>query len=212
MDAPGEAGHDSAGGRPRAGGRAVDEERVLDAAKTSLLTVGLRRTTLTDVARRADVSRMTLYRRWPDLRSLVRDVMTREWLLVVERTMPPRAAGESGRAYLVDHVVDTTCAFRSNPLFRRIVEVDPQLLLPYILDRRGTTQDVILDLITGLVRDGHADGSVRPGDTAVQARMLLLTVQSFVLSAAAAGGGVPAERLARELRFLLEVYLAAPPA
>ena len=32
---------------------------------------GVRRTTLTDVARRAGVSRMTIYRRWPDVRTLV---------------------------------------------------------------------------------------------------------------------------------------------
>nr|MDT0664439.1 helix-turn-helix domain-containing protein [Micromonospora sp. DSM 115978] len=43
---------------------------MLDAAEASLLAVGVRRTTLTDVARRAGVSRMTLYRRWPDLRTL----------------------------------------------------------------------------------------------------------------------------------------------
>src|SRR5258707_15793260 len=113
--------HPTVADAPARGGRTVDEERVLDAAREALLEVGLRRTTLTDVARRADVSRMTLYRRWPDLRTLVRDVMTREWLRGVGATMPPREPGEPGRAYLTDHVVATTLAFRANPLFRRIV-------------------------------------------------------------------------------------------
>ena len=46
----------------------VDEDdRVLDAARACVLDVGVRRTTMTDVARRAGVSRMTLYRRFPDL-------------------------------------------------------------------------------------------------------------------------------------------------
>ena len=46
----------------------VDEQdRVLDAARACVLAVGVRRTTVTDVARRAGVSRMTLYRRFPDL-------------------------------------------------------------------------------------------------------------------------------------------------
>lgn len=209
VGAPGSTVTPAAGERPRPAGRVVDEERVLDAAHESLLAVGLRRTTLSDVARRAGVSRMTLYRRWPDLRTLVRDVMTREWLRVVAATMPPRdPATTSGRTYLAATVAGTTLGFRGNALFRRIVELDPELLLPYVLDRRGTTQDVILDLITRLVDDGHADGSVRPGDTAVQARMLLMTVQSFVLSADAAGAGVPADRLADELRVLIDTYLA----
>ena len=51
---------------------------VLDAAREVVLAVGVRRTTLTEVARRAGLSRMTIYRRWPDVRALVADLMTRE--------------------------------------------------------------------------------------------------------------------------------------
>ena len=42
-------------------------------------TSGWRRTTLTEVARRAGVSRMTIYRTWPDMQTLLGDLMTREW-------------------------------------------------------------------------------------------------------------------------------------
>src|SRR5436309_12133350 len=60
-------------------GTRTEEDTLLDAARDCVLAVGLRRTTLTDVARRAGVSRMTIYRRWPDMTSLVGDLMTREW-------------------------------------------------------------------------------------------------------------------------------------
>src|SRR5439155_16686451 len=43
------------------------DESVLEAARACVLAVGVRRTTLTDVARRAGLSRMTLYRRYPDV-------------------------------------------------------------------------------------------------------------------------------------------------
>jgi AcrR family transcriptional regulator len=201
-----------AGGTDAAGlGRVAHEQAVLDAATASLLAVGVRRTTLTDVARRARVSRMTVYRRWPDLRSLVGDVMTREWTRLVARTtsaVGPGPAPGGARAFLVDHVIATTEAFRANPLFRKIVAVDPELLLPYILDRRGATQDVILQLLVDLIDAGHADGSVRAGPSGAQARTVLLTVQSYVLSAAPVGAGLPAGQLADELRHLLDVYLA----
>ena len=39
----------------------------LDAARDCILDVGWRRTTLTEVARRAGVSRMTIYRTWADI-------------------------------------------------------------------------------------------------------------------------------------------------
>ena len=55
----------------------------LDAARACILDVGWKRTTLTDVARRSGVSRMTIYRTWPDMQTLLADLMTREWTGVV---------------------------------------------------------------------------------------------------------------------------------
>src|SRR3954469_13195582 len=59
------------------------DDGYLDAARSAILAVGWSRTTLTDIARRAGVSRMTLYRRWPDTQTLLADLMTREWGRVV---------------------------------------------------------------------------------------------------------------------------------
>src|ERR1043166_4932980 len=56
-----------------------DDDPVLDAARACVLAVGVRRTTVTDVARRAGVSRMTLYRRFPDLEGVLSALMTREF-------------------------------------------------------------------------------------------------------------------------------------
>ncbi|MFF9131065.1 TetR/AcrR family transcriptional regulator [Streptomyces sp. NPDC014776] len=159
-----------------------DSDPVLDAVRDCVLAVGVRRTTLTDVARRAGVSRMTLYRRWPDVRSLVGDLMTREWIGVATAAMPERTPGRSARELIVEGLVRGVGAFRAHPLFNKIVDVDPELLLPYVLDRRGASQEALLDLLAGGVRDGHADGSVRAGHPERQARALLLVVQSFTLS------------------------------
>src|SRR5437899_12749917 len=52
---------------------------ILDATRASVLAVGVRRTTLTDVARRAGVSRMTVYRLVPDVTTLILEVMSREF-------------------------------------------------------------------------------------------------------------------------------------
>ncbi|OKJ95156.1 TetR family transcriptional regulator [Streptomyces sp. CB03234] len=157
-----------------------DGETVLDAARDCVLAVGVRRTTLTDVARRAGVSRMTLYRRWPDVRTLVGDVMTREWVALAVAAMP--GPGAPARRRLVDGLVAGVEAFRAHPLFHKILDVDPELLLPYVLDRRGASQDALLGLITGALEEGHADGSVRVAHPGLQARSVLLIVQSFTLS------------------------------
>ncbi|GGU99225.1 TetR family transcriptional regulator [Streptomyces litmocidini] len=160
----------------------ADADPVLDAARDCVLAVGVRRTTLTDVARRAGVSRMTLYRRWPDVRTLVGDLMTREWIAVAACAMPPADDEGPERARIVEGLVAGVAAFRSHPLFRKILDVDPELLLPYVLDRRGASQDALLGLLVTALEEGHEDGSVRRAHPDVQARSLLLVVQSFTLS------------------------------
>ncbi|MCL8010211.1 TetR/AcrR family transcriptional regulator [Streptomyces sp. AS02] len=159
-----------------------DGDAVLDAVRDCVLAVGVRRTTLTDVARRAGVSRMTLYRRWPDVRSLVGDLMTREWVAAATGAMPERRPGTDVRALIVDGLVAGVEAFRAHPLFQKIVDVDPELLLPYVLDRRGASQEALITLLADALREGHADGSVRTGHAERQARAVLLIVQSFTLS------------------------------
>ncbi|WP_139979995.1 TetR/AcrR family transcriptional regulator [Nocardioides litoris] len=150
----------------------------LDAARACLLDVGWRRTTLTEVARRAGVSRMTIYRTWADMPTLLGDLMTREWTAVVAST-----AGTGGPSGLVDRMVATIRALRVNELFVRIVEVDPELVLPYLLARRGRSQDLILAIAAEAVAAGQADGTVRPGNPTAIARGLVLAAHGFVLSA-----------------------------
>src|SRR3954449_7915646 len=60
------------------------DDALLDAARACVLAVGVRRTTFSDVARRAGVSRMTLYRRFPDLETLLSTLMTWEFGRVVD--------------------------------------------------------------------------------------------------------------------------------
>ncbi|XUM02701.1 TetR/AcrR family transcriptional regulator [Streptomyces venezuelae ATCC 10712] len=160
----------------------ADADPVLDAARDCVLAVGVRRTTLTDVARRAGVSRMTLYRRWPDVRTLVGDLMTREWIAAAAGAMPPSDDDRPERERIVEGLVAGVAAFRAHPLFRKILDVDPELLLPYVLDRRGASQDALLGLLVTALEEGHEDGSVRVLPTDLQARSLLLVVQSFTLS------------------------------
>jgi AcrR family transcriptional regulator len=159
----------------------------LDAARACILDVGWRRATLTEVARRAGVSRMTIYRTWPDMPSVLGDLMTREWGEVVAQAVAAadESGGESATAAdrIVAEVVGTIKALRENELFVRIVELDPHLLLPYLLDRRGRSQQAIAELTAGRIREGQADGSVRDGDPVAMARALLLAAHGFVLSA-----------------------------
>ena len=184
------------------------EAAILDAARDCVLAVGVRRTTLTDVARRAGVSRMTLYRRYPDVAGLVGDMLTRELGVLVGAQAAVPAGADSGRARLVARLVGGVRALRAHPVLRKVIEVDPELLLPYLVTRLGGTQRIALQALAGDLAAGQRDGSVRPGDPAPLAGAVLLVAQSFVFSLDTVG--TDAERLYAELATLLDRYLGPP--
>ena len=184
------------------------DDALLDAARASIVAVGWKRSTLTDVARRAGVSRMTIYRRWPDMQTLLGDLMTREWSGLVDDH--PDDAAVSPLARLAAGVASTVAALRDNELFAKIVQVDPELLLPYLLDRRGRTQEGLLALLEATIAEGQQDGSIRDGDAVLLARSVLLASYGFGLSAPT----MTDDRLDEvafdaELRALVERYLRA---
>jgi AcrR family transcriptional regulator len=184
---------------------AIDEERILDAAYQMLLAVGMRRMTMADIGRRAGVSRATLYRRWPNVRAVVAALMTRESAAVVAACFD--VPGGSARDRLVEGMVSAVRRTREHPLLRKIVEVDPEFLLPYLLERRGSSTDAQLAAIEHVVRAGHLDGSVRPGDPPWQARALLLAAMAFVLSGPIMAAPGEREPLDAELRQMLDRYV-----
>jgi AcrR family transcriptional regulator len=159
------------------------EGAYLDAARACILDVGWRRTTLTEVARRAGVSRMTIYRTWSDMPQLLGDLMTREWGGIVAAIVDGPDSAGSPAERLVTALAGGVRALRDNELFVRIVELDPELLLPYLLSRRGRSQDAILGLVEEWVRAGQKTRDVRTGDPVTIARALVLVTHGFVLSA-----------------------------
>ncbi len=135
-----------------------EEDGVLDAARACVLDVGFRRTTLTDVARRAGVSRMTLYRRYPDVEAVLAALMTREFGLLVAHAGEV-ARGSTTRERMVAIVVHGSRSLAGDPLFARLIDVDPELLLPYVTRRLGGMQQIAV--AAGAATLADADGSVR---------------------------------------------------
>lgn len=158
-------------------------EAILAATRATVLAVGVRRTTLTDVARRAGVSRMTLYRLVPDVTTLVLEVMTREFAALLDAAEAGSSRRRSARARIVATTVDVARRLPDEPLFRRVLDVDPELLLPYLTDRIGATQRLAVAHLRRMLAEGVADGSVRRANLDVLATALVLTVAPFVVSA-----------------------------
>jgi len=159
---------------------------------------------MADIARRAGVSRATLYRRWPNVRAVVGTLTTRELAALAADAFG--AEVRPARGALVEAVVRVVRGVRAHPLTRKIVEVDPDFLLPYLLERRGTSTAAQLHLLESALRAG--DGSIRRGDPAALARAVWLTAGSFALTAPVlADEQVSLDELDGQLRELLDRYL-----
>src|SRR3954449_4075697 len=179
---------------------------ILDATRASVLAVGVRRTTLTDVARRAGVSRMTVYRLVPDVTTLILEVMSREFASLFLAAESEARRRRTARARIAATTAAVVRRLHDAPLFHRVLDVDPELLLPYLTDRLGTTQRIAMAHIRRMLADGQAEGSVRRGDLDTLALALVLMVTPFVVSARMLDE-VGAEPLLAELERIVDAAL-----
>jgi len=185
----------------------IHEDPILDAARETVMAVGARRATVTEVARRADVSRMTVYRRFPDAEALLRALMTREFASVIKETAAAAPTEGGARGRIVEVAVGGSDRFARHPLFVRLLDVDPELLLPYMTTRVGQVQRLALQSMTDLVAEGMRDGSVRPGDPERTAAAIELALRGWVLSARSEDTDERRTALLDELRLMLDAYL-----
>lgn len=176
---------------------------LLDAALAELLAHGVRRATASEIARRAGVSRQTLYRYWPDVQALLAELITRELAALV-----PHEEAATSLAELVDGLVRTADRIRTLPLVQRLRATDPELFARYVLERLGTSQRGILRELARRIAAGQAGAFVRGGDPDRLAVMVLLIAQSAVLSAPLVAAWLPPEHWRGELAAALAGYLA----
>lgn len=155
------------------------ESAILDAALDEVLAHGIRRTTVSDIARRSDVSRQTIYRYWPDAQAIFAALVTRELVALVPLDRPVDASLED----LVDSLVVVADGVRAMPLVDRLRTTDPELFARYILERLGTSQRAIHAEIARRIAAGQRTGFVRAGAPDRLAAMVLLMTQSAVQSA-----------------------------
>ncbi|MGB3353024.1 MAG: helix-turn-helix domain-containing protein [Mycobacterium sp.] len=179
------------------------EKRILDAAAECILAYGVERTTMTEIARRARVSRPTIYRRWPDIRWVIAELLTIRIAGVLE-SVPDRGVG---REQMVARVVAVAEHLRGDDLVQSVIRNAPNLAMVYIAERLGTSQQIMVDALAEAIKAAQDDGSVRSGDPRQMAAMCLLITQSTIQSAQMVGEIIDNAALNDELDVALNGYL-----
>ena len=122
-------------------------DRVAAAALEEFAEHGIRRTSMEDVARRAGVSRMTVFRRFASKQRLVEIVIARE----VHRGMQELDLLWEGAETLEDRLVAgfefAGRYVRGHPLFDRLLRSEPEVLLPPLTLDGGPVLELYRSLI-----------------------------------------------------------------
>ncbi len=182
---------------------------ILEAAHGTVIDFGLRRTTVSEVARRAGVSRMTVYRRYPDGAALIRALMAREFGAVLTRALDEVGECASAGERLVEAVTRMLELLIEHPLLLRLLAVDPELLLPYVTGSPGRFQHNARATLRAAIAAGQVDGSVRAGDPVLLAATVETAGRGLVLAAGSLDDDQRSAGVA-ELRRMLEGYLRCP--
>jgi AcrR family transcriptional regulator len=122
-------------------------ETILDAALEEFLAYGLRRTNVDVVARRAGVSRATLYRRFDGKDALVQAVLVRECRRFFTSIVAAIGDLPTVQERLIEGFVVGVRYARRDPLLNRLLASDPEALLPYLTVSGGLVVAVARDFL-----------------------------------------------------------------
>jgi TetR/AcrR family transcriptional regulator, repressor for uid operon len=157
-------------------------DRVAAAALDEFAEHGIRRTSMEDVARRAGVSRMTIFRRFTSKQGLVQVVIAREVRRGMEELDLLWESAETLEDRLVAGFEFAGRYVRGHPLFDRLLRSEPEVLLPPLTLDGGPVlelyRSLIADRLQAEVNAGRAASTDIDGVAEVIARLaisLLLT-------------------------------------
>ncbi|MBN6038157.1 TetR/AcrR family transcriptional regulator [Amycolatopsis sp. 195334CR] len=155
--------------------------RVLDAAYEQFCRLGIQRSTMEDVARRAGVSRITVYRRFATKDALVEQVVRREFRRYFDQFLVDIEQAETAADRVVLGFVSSLRAIRGNPLIGGLMQAEPDLLVPSMISDGGRTLATVRQFVAGQLRREQRAGTVRADlDADVVAELMVRVSASFL--------------------------------
>lgn len=126
--------------------------RILRATLEQAELIGIRRTTMEDVARRSGVGRATLYRRFPTKTALIDAVVLAEARRYLDGSAQARSCGSTLEERLVDDTVFTVTFLREHSLLRKLLRTEPETILPSLTIDAGALLDFATDHSVAMLR------------------------------------------------------------
>ncbi|MFE2048155.1 TetR/AcrR family transcriptional regulator [Streptomyces sp. NPDC059459] len=156
--------------------------RLLDAAYEQFCRMGVKRSTMVDVARLAGVSRITAYRRFATKDQLVEQVVRREFRRYFDRFIVDIREAETVADRVVLGFVSSLRAFRGNRLIGGLMSVEPDAVVPSMTGDGGRTLAVVQRFVASRLRREQVAGHVADHvDVGLVAEMMVRVSASFLV-------------------------------
>ena len=155
--------------------------RLLDAAYDQFCRFGIQRSSMEEVARRAGLSRITVYRKFDTKDALVDQVILREFRRYFTDFLAEITRAETAADRVVLGFVSSLRAIRTNPLIGGLLATEPNLLAGAIGGGDGRMLATVRQFVAGQLRSEQRAGTVSPRlDTDLVAELMVRLSASFL--------------------------------
>jgi AcrR family transcriptional regulator len=158
------------------------EERILEAALIQFGQVGVKKTTIEDIARKAGVDRVTVYRRVGARDDVVRAVTEREVRKLLAELGELPARHDTLEGLVVDVFATVLTRWRTHPLVQRMLTLEPDRLLPQLTTEGGAFFMMSVAATTEVLRNAMREkGFPEVPDLDVRVEVVCRIVHSLIL-------------------------------
>jgi len=157
-------------------------DRVAAAAFDSFVEYGIRRSTIEDVATRAGVSKMTVFRRFQNKQGLVQVVIAREIRRAMEQLDQVWGREHTLEQRLVLGLTFAVNFVRGHALLDRLLRSEPELLLPLLTVDGAPALALYRELIAARLQAEVRAGRAAPADLDQAAEVIARLAMSLLLT------------------------------
>ena len=156
--------------------------RILDAAFEQFCLIGIRRSSMEDVARRAKVGRVTIYRRFESKDRLVSALLWRETRTAIAAVETAISAVSNPEDRFVDGFLTGMRFMRRHPLLVGLLSTEPESALPLLTVKAGGGLALARDFIAQEIRRARKDAGIPDVDSQQVAEIFARLTHSLVLT------------------------------
>ena len=151
-------------------------DRVLDAVERCITRYGLRRTSMSDIAREMGVARTTLYRQVSSLDEAMALVSSRRFHRFLDKLLELSTDGLDADAF-IEVIVRSVRMTLAEPVVQRLLHDEPEILGNFVTGGSvAALVDQITTLITPAVQAAMTSGLIRTSDAAMAAGWIVRVV------------------------------------